>query len=200
MKRSACWQTDQFVRNCKHCSAASYGCCCCCLSYTSSYPQVHTCSSWNASCTSNTLFDKNTVSVTSMIFGRLAQIALMNNCSLFLLQFFELHFVDCLHHEICQSWTVQCWSWTATSKWKEWLRENRWMTGRFVLLTIACLFFHSLQLFVPNALNGPLGVRKQWGRSYSMQWQQFGLSTVQLLIGAVIGPACDHVCQVGSKY
>jgi len=25
-------------------------------SYTSSYPQVHTCSSWNANCTSNTLF------------------------------------------------------------------------------------------------------------------------------------------------
>jgi len=43
------------------CSAASYGCGifqslpCCWLSYTSIHPQVHTCSLWNANCTSNTL-------------------------------------------------------------------------------------------------------------------------------------------------
>jgi len=55
-------ETDQFIRNYKHCySAASYGCGifwsipCCWLSYTLSYPQVHTCSLWNTSCTSNTL-------------------------------------------------------------------------------------------------------------------------------------------------
>jgi len=55
-------ETVQFNRNYKHCySAASYGCRsfqslpCCWLSYTSSYPQVHTCSLWNANCTSNTL-------------------------------------------------------------------------------------------------------------------------------------------------
>jgi len=54
-------ETDQFIRNYKHCSAASY-CCgifwslpCCWLSYTSSYPQVHTCSLWNTSCTSNSI-------------------------------------------------------------------------------------------------------------------------------------------------
>jgi len=49
-------ETDQFIRNYKHCSAASY---CCCrsfwsLPYTSSYSQVHTCSLWNTSCTSCT--------------------------------------------------------------------------------------------------------------------------------------------------
>jgi len=62
MKRSVGGAKDQFVRNCKHCcSAASCGCGifwsipCCWLSYTSSYPQVHTCSLWNTSCTSNTL-------------------------------------------------------------------------------------------------------------------------------------------------
>jgi len=51
-------ETVQFVRNHKHCSAAS---CCCCesgvfhavdSSYTSSYPQAHTCSLWNTSCDS----------------------------------------------------------------------------------------------------------------------------------------------------
>jgi len=60
-KRPACDETVQFIRNCKHCGAAS---CCCCRSSgvfhavdsscTPSYPQVHTCSSWNASCASNT--------------------------------------------------------------------------------------------------------------------------------------------------
>jgi len=53
-------ETVQFVRNCEHCSAASYGCgifqsipWCCWLSYTSICPQVHTCSLWNTSCASN---------------------------------------------------------------------------------------------------------------------------------------------------
>jgi len=52
-------ETVQFIRNCKHCcSAASYGCGifqsipCCLLSTTSTYPQVHTCSLWNAGCAS----------------------------------------------------------------------------------------------------------------------------------------------------
>jgi len=56
-------ETVQFVRNCKHShSAASHGCGifwslpCCWLGYTSSYPQVHTCSLWNASCASNKSF------------------------------------------------------------------------------------------------------------------------------------------------
>jgi len=54
-------ETDQFVRNCEHCGAASHGCGIfwslprCSPSHTSSCPQVHTCSSWNADCTSNTL-------------------------------------------------------------------------------------------------------------------------------------------------
>jgi len=68
-ERPACDETVQFIRNYKHCSAASY---CCCRSsrvfhavdssYTSSYPQAHTCSLWNASCTScasNTLLRRH---------------------------------------------------------------------------------------------------------------------------------------------
>jgi len=53
-------ETDQFVRNCKHCcSAASCGCGifwslpCCWLGCTSMCSQVHICSLWNASCASN---------------------------------------------------------------------------------------------------------------------------------------------------
>jgi len=58
-------ETDQLHRNYKHCSAASCGCGifwsvpCCWLSYTSICPQVHTCSLWNASCTSNTLLRRH---------------------------------------------------------------------------------------------------------------------------------------------
>ena len=62
MKRPACDETVQFVRNHKRCcSAARCGCGifwslpCCWLSHTSSCPQVRACSSWNIGCTSNTL-------------------------------------------------------------------------------------------------------------------------------------------------
>jgi len=66
MKRPAHDETVQFVGNHDHCcSAASHGCGifqslpCCWLSHTSSHPQVHTCSSWNTSCASNSNFLNN---------------------------------------------------------------------------------------------------------------------------------------------
>jgi len=59
-------ETDQFIRNHKHCcSAASCGCGifwslpCCWLGCTSMCSQVHICSLWNASCTSNTLLRRH---------------------------------------------------------------------------------------------------------------------------------------------